>query len=208
MLNKCWSGEKDSQFKNRILALYKRYRKQNQGNVKKTWDGIRNLIVAKKKNTPPIKLIYKNKENTSNIEMAESLIDFFVNIGSSVEAKIPKSKRSFVSYLGDSNHKCIFLLPCSPTEILLTINDMKSSKASGPNSITSNLLMEFSQFLVYPLVSIINMSLKGGIFPSMNKEADVCPIHKKMKKASVEIIDLFHFSQILVKFLNELCTHA
>ena len=26
MLNKCWSGEKDSQFKNRILALYERYR--------------------------------------------------------------------------------------------------------------------------------------------------------------------------------------
>ena len=66
MLKKCWSGEKDSQFKNRILALYKRYRnmiltllrrskinyysffKQSQSNVKKTWDGIRYLInVAK-----------------------------------------------------------------------------------------------------------------------------------------------------------------
>ena len=31
---------------------------------------------------------------------------------------------------------------------------------------------------------------------------------KKMKKASVKIIDLFHFPQILVKCLNELCTHA
>ena len=175
----------------------------------KTWDGIRNLInVAKKKNTPLTKLIYKNKENTSNIEMAESQNDFFVNIGSSVEAKIPKSKRSFVSYLGDSNHKSIFLQPCSPTEILLIINDMKSSKASRPNNITTNVLIEFSQFLVYPLVAIINMSLKDGIFPSMNTEADVCPIHKKMKKASVKIIDLFHFSQILVKCLNELCTLA
>ena len=140
--------------------------------------------------------------------MAEPLNDFFVNIGSSVEAKIPKSKRSFVSYLGDSNHKSICLQPCSPTEILLIINDMKSSKASGPNSITTNLLIEFSQFLVYQLVSIINMSLKEGIFPSMNKEADVCPIHKKNEKASVKIIDLFHFSQILIKCLNELCTHA
>ena len=138
--------------------------------------------------------------------MAESLNDFFVNIGSSVEAKIPKSKRSFVSYSGDSNHKSIFLQPCSPTEILLIINDMKSSKASGPNNITTNVLIECSQFLVNPSVTIINMSLKDGIFPnmslkdgrfpnmslkdgifpSMNKEADVCPIHKKtVKKAEV-----------------------
>ena len=111
--------------------------------------------------------------------MAESLNDFFVNIGSSVEAKIPKSKRSIVSYLGDSNHKSIYLQPCSPTEILLIINDMKSSKASGPNSITTNVLIECSQFLIYPSVTIINTSLKEGIFPSMNKGADVCPIHKK-----------------------------
>ena len=102
-----------------------------------------------------------------------------MNIGSSVEAKIPKSKRSFVSYSGDSNHKSIFLQPCSPTEILLIINDMKSSKASGPNSITTNGLIECSQFLVNPLVAITSMSLKDGIFPSMNEEADVCPIHKK-----------------------------
>ena len=89
VLNKCWSGVKDSQFKNRILTLYNRnmivtllrrskinyysfFFKQNQSNVKKNWDGIRNLInVAKKKNTPPTKLIYKNKENTCNIEMTE-----------------------------------------------------------------------------------------------------------------------------------------
>ena len=85
---------------------------------------------------------------------------------------------------------------------------MKSSKASGPNNITINLLIEFSQFLVYPLVTITNMSLKEGILPSMKKEADVCPVHKKMKKASVKIINLFHFSQILVKSLNDLCTHT
>ena len=48
--------------------------------------------MSKKKNSTPTKLIYKNKEKTNNIEMAESLNDFFVNIGSSVESKLPKSK--------------------------------------------------------------------------------------------------------------------
>ena len=63
---------------------------------------------------------------------------------------------------------------------------MKSSKASGPNSITTNVLVEFSQFLVYPLVAIINMLLKDGILPSMDKEADACPIHKKNEKNRCE----------------------
>ena len=59
---------------------------------------------------------------------------------------------------------------------------MKSTKANGPNSISINLLIEFSQYLVYPLVYIINKSLKEGSFPSLNKEADVCPIHKKNER--------------------------
>ena len=96
------------------------------------------------------------------------------------------SKRHFVSYLGESNNKRIFLQPCSYTEILKIINEMKSSKASGPNSIATNLLMEFSHFLVYPLVALINMSFEEGEFPSLNKEADVCPIFKKFHRNKCE----------------------
>ena len=144
-----------------------------------------NKCVEKKKNSTPTKLMYNNKGTTNNIEMAESLNDIFVNIGSSVESKIPKSKRHFVSYLGESNNKSIFLQPSSYTEILL-INGMKSSKASGPNSIATNLLMEFSHFVVDPLVALINMSFEEGVFPSLNKEADVCPIFKKFDRNKCE----------------------
>ena len=118
--------------------------------------------------------------------MAESLNDFFVNIGSSIEVKIPKSKSSFSSYLGVPNNKSIFLKPCTPTEIVLIINNMKSSKVYGPNSISTNLLIKFAELLIYPLVSIIYMSLKEGMFPSLNKEADVCIIHKENDKTKCE----------------------
>ena len=93
--------KKKTQFKDRIVALYKCYRNmivtlyfssffiENQNYAKKTWDDVQNLInVLKKKNSTPTKLIYKNKEKTNNMEMAESLSDFFVNIGSSVQSKI------------------------------------------------------------------------------------------------------------------------
>ena len=95
------NSEKDPDIKSQFSVLYKRYRNmivcllrksksnyyssyflQNQSSVKKTWDGIRNLInVSKKRNSSPTKLIYKNEEKVSNVDMAESLNDFFVNIG-------------------------------------------------------------------------------------------------------------------------------
>ena len=205
-LHKSWGSEKDIHYKSQIFTLYKRYHNtivsllrkskanyfshfflQHQSNAKKTWDGIRNLInVSKKKNPPPTKLFYKNQERVKNVDIAECLNEFFVNIGSSVEAKIPTSQKHFSSFLGNANNKSIFLKPCTPTEILEIINSMKSSKSCGPNSIPTNLLIEFSQILVHPLVSIINLSLKGGVFPSLNKEADVCPIHKKGEKHKCE----------------------
>ena len=39
---------------------------------------------------------------------------------------------------------------------------------------------------MHPLSSIINMSLVEGIFSSLNKEADICPIHKKNERTKCE----------------------
>ena len=51
---------------------------QKQGNVKKTYDGIRMLInVSKRKCAPPTKIIYNNKVKTSNIDITNSFNDFF-----------------------------------------------------------------------------------------------------------------------------------
>ena len=86
----------------------------------------------------------------------------------------------------NANEKSIFLRPCDQIEVLLIINGLKSSKASGPNSIPSSILVEFSNFLIEPLTTIINMSLREGIFPSLNKEAYVCPIFKKHDKLKCE----------------------
>ena len=142
--------------------------------------------MSKQKSSPPTKLFYKNKEKNSNADMAESLNDFFVNIGSSVEAKIPAAKQSFSSYLGNRNEISIFIRPCTELELRIIIGLLKSSKATGPNSIPSNLLIEFSDILVPLLVPIINMSFKEGIFPSLNKLSDVCPIFKKDDKTKCE----------------------
>ena len=199
-------NEKDIIRKGELLQLYKHYRNmivtllrkskqnyydayfiENQSNMKKTWDGIRNLInISAKKMPPPTNIVYKNNLHTSGKEMAESLNDFFVNIGSNVEAKIPPCKKDLKSYLGKPNDKSIFLKPCTNVEVLSILDNTKCFKSLVPNSIPTNILIEFSALLVNPIVTIINMSLKEGIFPTLNKEANICPIFKKEDKNKCE----------------------
>ena len=111
--------------------------------------------------------------------MAETINKFYINIGKTVEEKIPKGNKTFLHYLVDRNAFNIILNPCTSEEIKKYISDMTVSKATGPNSIPTNLLKQFTDELIEPLVTIINKSLKEGIFPDILKFASVCPIYKK-----------------------------
>ena len=91
---------------NHYITYFEKY----SSDIKKTWDGIRQVLNVKKKKTTSIdRLIYKNKTFTSDIDKANSLNDFFVNIGSTVEAKIPQTKIHYSSYMKSPNDKSIFL---------------------------------------------------------------------------------------------------
>jgi hypothetical protein len=64
------------------------------------------------------------------------------------------------------------------------ISRFGASKASGPYSIPTNLLKEFSLQFSVPISIIINKSLNEGIFPQSLKIALVCAIFKKGDKTS------------------------
>ena len=59
---------------------------------------------------------------------------------------------------------------------------MKTNKASGPNSIPTNILKLFKKEFSKPLSDMINMSFNQGVFPNILKIANVIPIHKKGDK--------------------------
>ncbi len=126
-----------------------------------------------------INKIHENgKELTDSVEIADTINKFYVNIGKSVEQKIPKVDRSFLYYLRNRNPYNIVLNPCSAEEVRKYISDMLPSKATGPNSIPTRILKEFIDELVEPLVDLINKSLDEGVFPDVLKCASVCPIYK------------------------------
>jgi len=114
--------------------------------------------------------------------MANAFNNFYSNLGNSIEQKIPKSQKCYSSYLNTPIYSTFFALPCDETEIKAIISNFGTKKASGPYSIPTNLLKEFSNLLTYPLKIIINKSLTEGIFPTILKTAQVCPIYKKSDK--------------------------
>ena len=72
---------------------------ENKSNLKKTWEGIRGLInVNKKGNSNIDKLIVQNEYVSDPTDMASSINSFFVNIGKSVDQKIPQSNNFFLTF--------------------------------------------------------------------------------------------------------------
>ena len=116
--------------------------------------------------------------------MADIINNFYINIGKNVEEKIPKANKTFLHYLSNRNPFNIILNPCTNEEIKKYISDMTASKETGPNSIPTNLLKQFTDELTEPLVTILNKSLKEGIFPDILKLASVCPIYKKSDRTN------------------------
>ncbi len=179
IFHKDFATEKDPTKKARLGAIFKSYQnlivtllrkskkkyftdyfEEHRQNMKKTWDGIRNLInVSKKSSTNINKIIHDDETFTDNKGISQALNKYFTNIGPSIEKKIPKAKKSFNSYLGEPNPTNITLNPCDANEIKDIISSFGSGKASGPYSIPTNLLKEFSLHFSAP-ISIIFESTK------------------------------------------------
>lgn len=163
------------------------YFEENKANIKKTWEGIRNIVnISKKNRILPSKIIDGNNIISEKNDIAGSLNNFFVNIGNMVENKIPQGKNNFMTYLKDKNANSIILRPVTDNEIVEMVRALITSKSCGPNSIQTHLLKTNLDYFLFPLKKIINLSFSDGIFPDLLKCANVCPIYKKNDKNKCE----------------------
>ncbi len=168
-------------------GYYVHYFEENKSNSKKTWEGIRKIVnTSKANNVSPVQINYNNEIKTDKKEMAQSFNDFLVGIGSMVENKIPKGKQKYTDFLGESNSNTIFLTPVDNDEVEAMLAKLKTSKSCGPNSIPTNLLKLHCASFIEPIKEILNMSLFQGTFPTLLKDAEVCPIFKKKDKEKCE----------------------
>ena len=142
-------SDKHKKYRNLIVTLlrkskenyFRSYFERNKENVKKTWQGIKNILSISKKKVISIDFLnYKGKTCSKNLDKANALNDFYTNIGKTIENKIPNSNKNFSEFLSNTNQKNILHKPCNQKEVSDIIRSLQSSKSSGPNSIPTNLI--------------------------------------------------------------------
>ena len=159
---------------------YAEYFKKNSSNIKKTWEGINQIIKSKKRsNGSPKSLIIENKFIFSEESVAHEMNKYFSNIGENLSKSIPDYNNYFKNYLQNSMLNSVFLEPCTVSEIATIIEHLDAKKSVGPCSFPTNLIKQNKEQFAFILNIIINKSLEEGKFPSKLKYASVCPIYKK-----------------------------
>ena len=82
------------------------------------------------------------------------------------------------------NEKTFFLFLTNEEEVSNIIKKLKN-KGGRVDQIHASVLKHASNFIVEPLVHIINLSFTTGVFPSQLKKADIVPKHKSGSKKEV-----------------------
>ena len=203
-------------FRNRInreikkskKKYYKEYFENNISNMKKTWQGIKQIINMNNKLGPKItQLNYKGKMVDTNEDIANTFNDFFTNIGPILDNEIPVSQRPDGSkvYLPPRIPHTFLISPTNPEEINDLINSLDDTKSCGPCSVPTKTLKLVSKEISIPLSNICNTSFDKGVFSDKNKIAKVIPSHKKGSTTDVNnyrpISLLSTFGKIMEKLM-------
>ena len=115
--NKAKINQKFKQYRNLIKTLTRRsknnyfyqYFNSHKKNLRKTWQGIKNIINLNSANSTLPSCINKGDSKlTDPIETADEFNDFFSNIGKKLESKIVKANTTFDKFLKNPNEKSIF----------------------------------------------------------------------------------------------------
>ena len=188
---------------------YTAYFKEHYANSKKQWQIINTLLNRSKKKNPTNKLISADGTVlTAPKDIANRFNDYFCGIASSLKAQIiPQNIRpnDYRQSLGPSVVNSIYLRDSDATEIREYINTLKNKATADTKSDALKAVMDDKKFTTV-FASVLNASMRDGIFPDQLKFAKVCPIHKSGSKTDVSnyrpISLLPIFSKIFEKALH------
>ena len=152
--------------------------KQNQNNIKMSWQIIKQVINKNKyKSMTCDKLLVDNKVVTNKTDIANTFNNYFVNVGPSLASQIPNSNKNPISYINHAVVESMYAWPTDATKIRNIILELKLS-SPGWDNINAKVLKSTYNAISEPLVHIVNLSLSQGLFPNKLKLARVIPLYK------------------------------
>ena len=160
-------------------SYYTLYFENHKNNIRKTWEGIRNIVNLKNTTNYGISQLNINgKIINEPKDIANSMNNFFVNIGAETEKCVPKVNHTSPDKFLKNRNQFNFIIAHISEEEILDIIKKLPNKGTGPASIPLKLLKIVADLIVIPFCNIINLSFSTGIFPDNLKVAKVLPLHK------------------------------
>ena len=175
-LNKLLKSAERDHYKQKLLKV--------KTNLRKTWEIIKGIINKKRTHTPIVKLSINGKENTDKSQISNHFVEFFTNVGKSLDQKIPVSKTDPLDYIKFRNEVSIYLNPCDEVKVSKMIKSINDG-APGWDNMPACVLKKNLNCIAKPLTHLINLSLTNGYFPDELKLANVIPIYKACEKMMV-----------------------
>ena len=149
-------------------------------------------------------MLINNKITTNHKIISESFNNFFGSIAETTKQNIIDTNKHFSDYLNNPNNNSLFLKPTTENEIKGLISALDPQKATGPNSVPTNILKLISPTISKHLSNIINISFSTGVFPSALKEAYITPVHKKDSKLNINNYRLISLLSNISKIIEKL----
>ena len=123
---------------------------------------------------------------TDPSEIASKFNDFYTSIADDILQKRKYTgNKLFKDYLRDSLNISMALYECDAVEVKNLLLALNPKKATGPNSIPTQILHLLANDICEPLTIIFNLSFNSGIYPDMLKIANTIPVFKKDSKLNV-----------------------
>ena len=173
-------------YKNRFLVVireakkkyYQELLKKNEGNSKRTWQILKEVIGKGTCRTSQITRIkIQNRQTTDHQEIANHLNSFFTTIGPTLADSLPASNIDPASFIHHSSPHSCFLAPVTAEtvrEILLALDN----KSNGIEPISNSILKKLSSCICQPIAHLVNLCFTSGEFPQQLKTATVTPVYK------------------------------
>ena len=205
----------DKIIKNTQREYYKNLISQYSNNCIGLWKTLGSIISKKNKQTKINKLRIDNKITTDPIQIANSVNDFFTNIGPKLANKFQNSNQnSFEKFMGNSCKQSMYMHKTNPDEIKKLISNLDSKKSPGYDELTANFLKLCAPHISETLANIFNACISNGVYPDLLKTARVTPIYKQGEKTDpsnyrpISVLSLLNkvFEKILHKRLYKYLT--
>ena len=218
--NKLYESGSDSKYKyyrNKIASLTRLSKKQyffdffneNMKNMRKTWQGINELLNSRKRNhrVRALKDPYNNNKVTNKPSRISNILnEHFASVGNKLASKLsPRSNH--MDYLSKSRSpdSSFFFKPITPDDVKQEILSLSNNKSHGLYSCPAQLL-KYSCDIISPVLSeIFNTSIMLGVYPSKLKISKITPVFKSEDETDASnyrpISLLSNFNRIFEKLM-------